>query len=137
MLLPGDFLEEIKALLDEKRQIVLQGPPGTGKTFVALALANYLAGSKERVTLVQFHASYAYEDFVQGYRPVLGDNQQHGFALTDGPLIRAAEAARDEPQEKHYLIIDEIKPRQSRKGIRRVVLHAGVPQPRYSLAVPE
>ncbi len=108
LLLPADFLEEIKALLDEKRQIVLQGPPGTGKTFVALALANYLAGSKERVTLVQFHASYAYEDFVQGYRPVLGDNQQPGFALTDGPLIRAAEAARDEPQEKHYLIIDEI-----------------------------
>ena len=60
------------------------------------------------MTLVQFHASYAYEDFVQGYRPVLGDNQQPGFALTDGPLIRAAEAARDEPQEKHYLIIDEI-----------------------------
>ena len=108
LLLPVDFLEEIKTLLDEKRQIVLQGPPGTGKTFVALALANFLASSKERVTLVQFHASYAYEDFVQGYRPVLGDNQQPGFALTDGPLIRAAEAARDEPQEKHYLIIDEI-----------------------------
>ena len=108
LLLPVDFLEEIKALLDEKRQVVLQGPPGTGKTYVALALANFLAGSKERVTLVQFHASYAYEDFVQGYRPVLGDNQQPGFALTDGPLIRAAEAARDEPQEKHYLIIDEI-----------------------------
>ena len=108
LLLPVDFLEEIKELLDEKRQIVFQGPPGTGKTFVALALANFLAGSKERVTLVQFHASYAYEDFVQGYRPVLGDNQQPGFALTDGPLIRAAEAARDEPQEKHYLVIDEI-----------------------------
>ena len=108
LLLPVDFLEEIKELLDEKRQIVFQGPPGTGKTFVALALAHFLAGSKERVTLVQFHASYAYEDFVQGYRPVLGDNQQPGFALTDGPLLRAAEAARDESQERHYLIIDEI-----------------------------
>ena len=28
-----------------------------------------LAGSKDRVTLVQSHPSYAYEDFVQGYRP--------------------------------------------------------------------
>ena len=28
--------------------------------------------------------------------------------ITDGPLLRAAEAARDEPQEKHFLIIDEI-----------------------------
>ena len=108
LLLPVEFLEEIKALLEEKRQIVFQGPPGTGKTFVAQALANYLAGSKERVTLVQFHASYAYEDFVQGFRPAAGDNQQPGFAITDGPLLRAAEAAREEPQEKHYLIIDEI-----------------------------
>ena len=108
LLLPVSFFEEISQLLNEKRQVVFQGPPGTGKTFVALALANYLAGSRERVTLVQFHASYAYEDFVQGYRPVLGDNQQPGFALTDGPIIRAAEAARDEPQANHYLVIDEI-----------------------------
>ena len=100
--------KKIKALLDEKRQVIFQGPPGTGKTYVAQALANYLARSKERVTLVQFHASYAYEDFVQGFRPVIGDNQQPGFALTDGPLLRAAEAAREEPQEKHYLLIDEI-----------------------------
>ena len=108
LLLGVDFLEEIRALLEEKKQIVFQGPPGTGKTFVAQALANCLAGASERVTLVQFHASYAYEDFVQGFRPMGGDSQQPGFALTDGPLLRAAEAARDEPQEKHFLIIDEI-----------------------------
>ena len=106
--LPVEFLAEIKALLEEKKQIVFQGPPGTGKTFVAQALAKFLAGSQERVTLVQFHASYAYEDFVQGFRPVVADSQQPGFAITDGPLLRAAEAARDEPQEKHFLIIDEI-----------------------------
>ena len=106
--LPVEFLAEIKELLEEKKQIVFQGPPGTGKTFVAQALANCLAGAPERVTLVQFHASYAYEDFVQGFRPMGGDSQQPGFALTDGPLLRAAEAARDEPEEKHFLIIDEI-----------------------------
>ena len=108
LLLPLEFLEEITALLEEKGQIVFHGPPGTGKTFVAQELANYLAGSKERVTLVQFHASYAYEDFVQGFRPVLGDGQQPSFAITDGPLIRAAEAAEEEPEEKHFIIIDEI-----------------------------
>ena len=108
LLLTVEFLEEIKALLEEKKQIVFQGPPGTGKTFVAQALAHFLAGAPERVTLVQFHASYAYEDFVQGFRPMGGDSQQPGFAITDGPLLRAAEAARDEPQEKHFLIIDEI-----------------------------
>ena len=108
LLLPRDFLEDIAALLEEKRQVIFQGPPGTGKTFVAQALAECLAGSGERVTLVQFHASYSYEDFVQGFRPVIGDDQQAGFTVTDGPLVRAADAARDEPEVKHFLIIDEI-----------------------------
>ena len=108
LLLPAGFLKEIEALLAEKRQVIFQGPPGTGKTFVAQELAKFLAGPKERMTLVQFHASYAYEDFVQGFRPLAGDNQQPGYAITDGPLLRASEAAREEPQEKHFLIIDEI-----------------------------
>ena len=108
LLLPREFLEGIAALLEEKRQVIFQGPPGTGKTFVAQALAECLAGSGERVTLVQFHASYSYEDFVQGFRPVIGDDQQAGFTVTDGPLVLAADAARDEPEVKHFLIIDEI-----------------------------
>ena len=108
LLLPREFLEGIAALLEEKRQVIFQGPPGTGKTFVAQALAECLAGSSERVTLVQFHASYSYEDFVQGFRPVIGDDKQAGFTVTDGPLVLAADAARDEPEVKHFLIIDEI-----------------------------
>ena len=107
LYLPPEFLENIRALLEEKGQVVFQGPPGTGKTYVAQALAEHLAGSPERVTLVQFHPSYSYEDFVQGYRPMLRDGQP-GFELRDGPLLRAAEQARQEPNANHYLIIDEI-----------------------------
>ena len=107
--LPVSFLENIDKLLDDKRQVIFQGPPGTGKTYVAQKLANHLAGSEERVTLVQFHPSYAYEDFVQGFRPALV-NGQPGFDLKDGPLLRAAERARkdEERNAKHFLIIDEI-----------------------------
>ena len=90
---PPDFLHEIEALLDDKKQVIFQGPPGTGKTYVAQQLANHLAGSKDRVTLVQFHPSYAYEDFVRGFRPALM-NGQPGFELKDGPLLRAAKRAR-------------------------------------------
>jgi len=104
---PDDFLHEIKTLLTDKKQVIFQGPPGTGKTYVAQKLANHLAGSKERVTLVQFQPSYAYEDFVRGFRPALV-NGQPGFELKDGPLVQAAKRAEDEPSEKHYLIIDEI-----------------------------
>ena len=106
--LPVAFLENIEALLADKKQVIFQGPPGTGKTYVAQKLANHLAGSEERVTLVQFHPSYAYEDFVQGFRPKTGEDGQPRFELKDGPLRQAAERAKDEPGEKHFLIIDEI-----------------------------
>ena len=110
--LTAGFLKEIETLLEEKRQVIFQGPPGTGKTYVAQALANCLAGSEDRVTLVQFHPSYAYEDFVRGFRPTITESGQAGFKLQDGPLLRAAEKAQADaevdPDAKHFLIIDEI-----------------------------
>ena len=104
---PG-VLQNITNLLEDKRQIIFQGPPGTGKTYAARELATFLAGSNGQVTLVQFHPSYAYEDFVQGYRPTLTAEGQAGFKLRNGPLVTAAEAARAEPNAPHFLIIDEI-----------------------------
>ena len=109
LYLPVSFLEEINTLLEDKKQVIFQGPPGTGKTYVARKLAEHIAGSKDRVTLVQFHPSYDYVDFVQGYRPAPMENGQPGFRLQDGPLLRAARnAADDKSGAKHFLIIDEI-----------------------------
>ena len=107
LYLPGDFLSEIYTLLEEKNQVIFQGPPGTGKTFVAQELAKHIAGSEGSVTLVQFHPSYAYEDFVQGYRPTL-ENGNAGYRLADGPLLRVAKRAELRLDAKHFLIIDEI-----------------------------
>ncbi|MCY4110841.1 MAG: AAA family ATPase, partial [Chloroflexi bacterium] len=103
----GD-LRKIASLLhlNDKRQMIFQGPPGTGKTYVARKLAECLAGSRDRVRLVQFHPSYAYEDFVQGYRPSRSAGQL-GFNLEHGPLIEMAEAAENAPDAKHFLVIDE------------------------------
>ena len=109
LYLDAAFLQEVDILLKDKRQVIFQGPPGTGKTFVARALARHLAGgSDDRVTLAQFHPSYAYEDFVQGYRPAIMGNGQAGFELRDGPLVRAAQRAESEPAARHFLVIDEI-----------------------------
>ena len=94
-------------MLEDKKQVIFQGPPGTGKTFLAKKLAEHLAGDKNRVTLVQFHPSYAYEDFVEGYRPTLKVGQAT-FELRKGPLRRAAEQARIDSEADHFLIIDEI-----------------------------
>ena len=107
LYLPVNFLQEIGRLLGEELQVIFQGPPGTGKTYVAQKLAKHLAGSDDRVTLVQLHPSYAYEDFVQGFRPTLVDGRP-GFEMRDGPLLRAAKLARQEPDAKHFLVIDEI-----------------------------
>ena len=107
LLLDVAFLQRIESLLDDKRQIIFQGPPGTGKTFVARKLAACLAGAEDRVRLVQFHPSYAYEDFVQGFRPA-SDGGPVRFTLRDGPLLAIAERARREPGTNHFLVIDEI-----------------------------
>ena len=104
----ASFLRDVGGLLEDKRQVIFYGPPGTGKTYVAKRIARHLADENEnRVKLVQFHPSYAYEDFVQGYRPV-DANGQLSYKLAQGPLMEAADTARGEPDAKHFLIIDEI-----------------------------
>ena len=108
LLDPPSFLSKtVWPMLKDKKQIIFQGPPGTGKTFVARELAKCLAGSEDRVRTVQFHPSYAYEDFVQGFRPTLKDGKA-GFVLRDGPLVEMAEQAWLEQTERHFLVIDEI-----------------------------
>lgn len=106
-LAPDDWLESVVALLERKKQIIFYGPPGTGKTYVARKLATHLAGDPSRVRIVQFHPSYAYEDFVEGYRPTL-EAGVAGFRLHDGPLKTLALAAAADAEQTYVLIIDEL-----------------------------
>lgn len=105
------WLEEIRDLLWDERQLVLYGPPGTGKTYLALQLAEFLGGGPEQVKLVQFHPSYSYEDFFEGFRPQEDpESREVAFRLTAGPLRELADLASREGNRHipHFLIIDEI-----------------------------
>jgi 5-methylcytosine-specific restriction enzyme B len=117
---------------------ILYGPPGTGKTWLAareaVAAVNpkahkrWLNGEisdsqvldlhrryvlKGRIKWVTFHPSYSYEDFVEGFRPVLSSaesiatgtseakseatGQSIAFAVRSGPFRQICEFAAGHP----------------------------------------
>ena len=109
--LDGLFLEDrqFRQILDSislRKNLILQGPPGVGKTFIARRVAWCLMGHKdpECLEMVQFHQSYAYEDFVQGWRPT----KQGGFRLRNGVFFEFCERAKQQPDKKFVFVIDEI-----------------------------
>ncbi|MCL2047086.1 MAG: AAA family ATPase [Defluviitaleaceae bacterium] len=97
--------DDIAALLNRKKNIILQGAPGVGKSYLAKLLAYSLIGFKDKgkVTTVQLHQSYSYEDFIEGYRP----NENGGFTLKCGIFYEFCEEARNN-DGNYYFIIDEI-----------------------------
>ncbi|WP_419656523.1 McrB: 5-methylcytosine-specific restriction protein [Desulfosarcina variabilis str. Montpellier] len=105
------FLDEAKFdriihILKLKKNIVLQGPPGVGKTFIAKHIAYALMGliDKSRVAMIQFHQSYSYEDFMQGFRP----NSDGRFELKNGVFYEFCRKAQKNTADPHVFIIDEI-----------------------------
>lgn len=122
----------VEAILNRKGQVILFGPPGTGKTFWARKTALDLAalscfkkyyqdlndseklkveGSGTEPGLVwscTFHPAYGYEDFLEGFRPHTNQGGALVFQLRDGIFKRICLQARAHPDQKYFLIIDEI-----------------------------
>ena len=113
---------------------ILYGPPGTGKTWntVNHALAIIEGKSLEeieregreevkrrfdelkkqgQIAMVTFHQNFAYEDFIEGIRPVLDDeggNVEVEYKLSKGVFKQMADRASGDRDQNYVLIIDEI-----------------------------
>jgi 5-methylcytosine-specific restriction protein B len=124
---------KVQAVLDRKGQAVLYGPPGTGKTYWAIRTARDLAALRafgaryeqldhsQRARVIDerqsdgplvrkctFHPEFGYEDFIEGYRPRVGQGGRLGFILTPGIFHRICDDADRSPGVDFYLVIDEL-----------------------------
>ena len=143
---PGNDIQEEKTkTMKHPLNQILFGPPGTGKTWntvnhaVAIIEGNPVDDYEEdkdrekikkrfnelkeagQIEMVTFHQNYAYEDFIEGIRPVLSGEQKTGdgeqedkrdikYELSEGIFKRIAKCAeKNRAEGKNYvLIIDEI-----------------------------
>ncbi len=109
---------------------IFYGPPGTGKTFESIRQAIALVEHKDerfakqmdsqtvqqclqmysdlgRIVFTTFHQSMSYEDFVEGIKPEVVQNQIH-YKVKDGLLKLLANRAIQNPKKPYVLLIDEL-----------------------------
>ncbi|MDP1571931.1 MAG: AAA family ATPase [Vicinamibacterales bacterium] len=173
---PDPLFAELAELLDERKQLVLYGPPGTGKTYTARRfLLHWLlsqAGEESgpvlvdrdrnrdawtrltkpgkkgvaQVTMLTFHPSYSYEDFVEGYRPQPAEGSGLKLALEDGIFKRVCREARETPLQPFVVFIDEINRANLPKVLGELItvleadkrgLSVTLPQSKELFSIPE
>jgi len=98
------------------------------------------------LTWLTFHASYSYEDFVEGYRPAPGAKDGLVLALQDGVFKRICKAAAVRPDQRFLVIIDEINRANLAKVFGELItlleadkrgLEVELPQSKERFSIPE
>ena len=128
---------DIASALKRKGQAILYGPPGTGKTYTALRFSLWwlmkelgetapesllvddtllreaegrLVGKDGcgHLTRLTFHASYCYEDFIEGFRPTDTGDGTLSLRLEDGVFKRVCRQAASDTGKPYLVFIDEV-----------------------------
>lgn len=97
------------------KNLILTGAPGTGKTYIARRVAQEIISTNNKngdvnhyIHMVAFHPSYAYEDFIEGMRPVIDATGNLNYKIRPGVLRQICQLASNDPNHAYVLIIDEI-----------------------------
>lgn len=98
-------LAEVQQLLRTYGGVIFSGPPGTGKSWTASKIGSALAGDHDRVAFVQFHPSYQYEDFIQGFVP---NEEGDGFTMRAKVFLQMCIDAAEDPDHTYVVVIDEL-----------------------------
>lgn len=91
--------------------VMLSGPPGTGKTWLASRVALAFTNKNPHcVKQIQFHPSYSYDDFIEGYVPVSSSDDETKsslFRVKKKVFLELCEEAINNPDNTYVLVIDE------------------------------
>ena len=135
----GDEKETMKKEFD--KNVIFYGPPGTGKTYTtakrAVAICDNVAEEdltdyaevmkkynelkkKNRIEFITFHQSYGYEEFIEGIKPIVSNeddesdsenSQEIKYEIVDGIFKKFCDEVRkaqDKENNEYVFIIDEI-----------------------------
>lgn len=98
-------LVRVLELLEVYGGVILAGPPGTSKSWYAAKISSQIAeGEDSRRRFVQFHPSYQYEDFMQGFVPT----DDGRFIRHDAHFVQMCRTAAADPDRRYVLVIDEL-----------------------------
>lgn len=99
-------LDQFVEIIKEKHDCILFGPPGTSKTFMIDHLSDALGDQLGMLEVIQFHAGYSYEEFIEGIVPNV---ETGGFKYESGAFLNFCLRAKDVADDKLCVfVIDEI-----------------------------
>ena len=110
----GTWYDDVVRTWERRKNIVLYGAPGTGKTYdvpelaVRLCDPAFMAAEpsreeivsrynqlkmEKRIAFTTFHQSLDYEDWIEGLRPVVNENNQVTYEIESGIFKKLCEEA--------------------------------------------
>ncbi|USZ15071.1 AAA family ATPase [Moraxella sp. FZFQ2102] len=113
----GQFLQSDSALIplssqseqSDPQNLLLYGVAGVGKSYYVNQQLNNLNGENEhRIERVVFHPDYLNADFIGQILPTVKKDVGITYEFKAGPFTRILKKAFDNPDQHHYLVIEEI-----------------------------